>query len=137
MALTLLPLAAAGGSIEGRLAYRKGNYVTALREFNSGDQGGPVGTYFLAPMFLHGDRVPKDEAQGLKLLRSSADDGYSAAQYYLGTFYYQGVGSRVDRPAAAAWFMKSAGAGYAEAQLAYGMVLLSLVMVSHRTRARR
>jgi TPR repeat protein len=111
MALTLLPLAAAGGSIEGRLAYRKGDYVTALREFNSGDQCGPVGTYFLALMYLHGEGVPKDEARGLKLLRSSADDGYSAAQYLLGQHYLYGHGLSRDKALAVSYLLAASADG--------------------------
>jgi len=88
--LAMFPLTAFTGSIEGRLAYRKGDYATALREFGADMQSGPVGTFFLAHMHLHGEGVPKDEALGLELLRRSADEGYSAAQYQLGRFYLYG-----------------------------------------------
>jgi TPR repeat protein len=92
MVLVLLPLSVMAGSIEGRLAYRKGDYATALREFNTGDQSGPVGTYFLSLMYLRGEGVPKDEVRGLELLRNSADSGYFAAQYLLGQHYLYGKG---------------------------------------------
>jgi TPR repeat protein len=91
MALMLLPVTAVAGSIEGRLAYRKGDYVTALREFNAPDQGGPVGTYFQAIMYLHGEGVSRDDARGLDLLRISAEEGYSAAQYLLGLHFLYGL----------------------------------------------
>ena len=90
--LMLLPLQGIAGSLEGRLAYRKGDYATALRELGSGVQGGPLGTFFLALMYLRGEGVARDEARGLELLRRSADEGYSAAQYLLGQRYLYGLG---------------------------------------------
>ena len=48
--LILLPFPVSAGGLEGRLAYRKGDYAAALHEFGSGLQGGPVGTFFLALM---------------------------------------------------------------------------------------
>jgi len=113
LTLTLLPLTAVGGSIEGRLAYRKGDYVTALREFNTGVQGGPVGTYFLALMYLHGEGVPRDETRGLELLRSSAEAGYSAAQYLLGQHYLYGRGVSKNKALAMSYLLAaSAGDDY-------------------------
>lgn len=88
--LAMFPLTALTGSIEGRLAYRKGDYATALREFGADMQSGPVGTFFLANMYLHGEGVSKDEVRGLELLRRSADEGYSAAQYLLGQHFLYG-----------------------------------------------
>jgi len=88
----LLPLPVSAGSIEGRLAYRKGDYAAALREFGSGVQGGPVGTFFLALMYLRGEGVDRNEARGMEFLRRSADEGYSAAQYLLGLRLYYGLG---------------------------------------------
>jgi TPR repeat protein len=58
-------------------------------------------------------------------MRSAAGQEDCRAQYYLGTFYYQGVGMPVDRVTAAQWFRLSAENGFPDAQLAYGMVLLS------------
>jgi TPR repeat protein len=88
----LLPLTASAGTLEGRLAYRKGDYAAALREFGPAVQAGPVGAFFLALMHLRGEGVTRDEARGLELLRSSADGGYSAAQYLLGQRYLYGLG---------------------------------------------
>lgn len=103
--LALFPLAAFAGAIEGRLAYRKGDYATAQREFGGDLQGGPVGRFFLALMYLQGDGVPKDEGRGLELLRSSADEGYSAAQYLLGQRYLYGHGVQKDRALAMSYLL--------------------------------
>jgi TPR repeat protein len=103
--MALFPLAALAGGIEGRLAYRKGDYDTALREFGAGAQGGPVGEFFLAHMYLQGEGVSRDEARGLKLLRSSADEGYSAAQYLLGRHYLYGQGVPKDKALALSYLL--------------------------------
>jgi TPR repeat protein len=58
-------------------------------------------------------------------MRRSAEKGHTQAQYYLGTYYYQGVGTQVDHQSAAAWFRRAAENGFADAQLAYGLLLLS------------
>lgn len=105
VALMLLPLTALAGAIEGRLAYRKGDYAAALHEFGGDVQGGPVGRFFLALMYLRGEGVPKDEARGLKLLRSSADEGYSAAQYLLGQRYLYGHGVPKDKARAMSYLL--------------------------------
>jgi len=105
----LLPLPVSAGNLEGRLAYRKGDFATALSEFGPGGQGGAVGTFFLALMNLRGEGVPRDEARGLELLRDSANKGFSAAQYLLGQRYYYGHGLARDKGQAMA-YLKSASA---------------------------
>lgn len=104
--LSALPVSA--GSIEGRLAYRKGDYAAALREFGSGTERGPVSTFFLALMHLRGEGVARDEVRGLELLRTSADEGYFAAQYLLGRRYYYGLGLPRDKGRANAYLRAAA-----------------------------
>jgi len=105
----LLPLPVSAGSLEGRLAYRKGEYAAALREFGAAEQSGPVGTFFLALMYLRGEGVARDEARGLKLLRSSADEeGYSAARYLLGQRYFYGLGLPRDKDQAMSYLQSAA-----------------------------
>ncbi len=72
-----------------------------------------------------GTGVPNKPSEAFRRMRITAKRGDPRAQYSLGTYYYQGFGTRVDRPSAAVWFRKSAEKGFAEAQLAYGMLLLS------------
>ena len=90
--LLLVSTSASAGVIEGRIAYRKGDYATAKRELEADVQGGAVRAYFLGLMYLHGDGVPKDDARALNLLRTAADDNYAAAQYLLGKRYFYGRG---------------------------------------------
>ena len=83
----LLPIPVSAGSLEGRLAYRKGDYAVAMREFGSDVQGGPVGTFFLALMFLRGEGITK------------------AAQYLLGQRYYYGLGLPRDKGLATSYLL--------------------------------
>jgi len=106
--LTLLPLCVEAGGMEGRLAYRKGDFATVLKEFESKDQRGPVGSFFLALMYLRGEGVSQDRSYGLRLLREAADDGYSAAQYLLGRHLLYGTGVPQDKPLAMSYLLAAA-----------------------------
>jgi len=125
--LMLLPLQGTAGSLEGRLAYRKGDYATALRELGSGVQGGPLGTFFLALMYLRGEGVARDEARGLELLRRSADEGYSAAQYLLGQRYLYGLGLPRDKGRAKSYLLAASADGDYRAS-----VLLKIIAKGNR-----
>lgn len=81
--------------------------------------------FMLSLMYQSGEGVPRNPAEAYRLMRLAAVKGDVRAQYYLGTFCYQGVGTQIDRKTAAAWFRKSAENGFDDAQLAYGMLLLS------------
>jgi TPR repeat protein len=110
--ILLLQLPVFAGSLEGRTAYRKGDYATALREFGSDEQAGPVSTYYLALMNLRGEGVPRDETRGLKLLRTSADKGHSAAQYLLGQRYFYGHGLPMDKNKAMSYLQAASTEDY-------------------------
>jgi TPR repeat protein len=109
----LLPSAASAVSLEGRLAYRRGDFATVMREVDSGAQSEPLDAFFLALMYFRGDGVARDEARGLKLLKYSADEGYFAAQYLLGQRYLYGSGVPKDRAQAMSYLLAaSAGDDY-------------------------
>lgn len=103
--VALLPASLFAGNIEGRLAYRKGDYAAALREFGEGTAAGPVEAFFLSRMYLRGEGVPRDSSKGLQLLRGSADEGYSAAQYDLGVRYLYGHGVKKDKTQAISYLL--------------------------------
>lgn len=109
--LALLPLVAEAGGVEGRLSYRKGDYAAVLKEFDRRDERGPVGSYFLALMYLRGEGVPLDQPYGLKLLHEAADGGYSAAQYHLGRRFLYGNGVPKDRSQAMSYLQAAAADG--------------------------
>lgn len=110
--LILLPVSAFAGSVEGRLAYRKGDYAAALREFGDENQAGPVGAFFLSLMHLRGYGVSKNEARGIELLIFSAEEGYSAAQYLLGQYYLYGHGVSKDRATAMSYLLAASSDDY-------------------------
>jgi len=103
--LTLLPATASAVSLEGRLAYRRGDYAAVMREVGSGAQAGPLDSYFIALMYFRGDGVARNDARGLELLKQSADGGYFAAQYLLGQRYLYGIGVPKDRGQAMSYLL--------------------------------
>ena len=110
--LLLFPANLLAGSVEGRLAYRKGDYAAALREFGDKNQAGPVGSFFLSLMYLRGYGVPKNEIHGIELLRFSAEEGYSAAQYHLSRLYLYGQGVPKDKAMALSYLLASSADDY-------------------------
>src|SRR5260370_11874948 len=54
-----------------------------------------------------------DHANALRLIRPLANDGDATAQFYLGLMYMTGQGVQQGYSAAAFWFRKAAGQGYA------------------------
>jgi TPR repeat protein len=110
--MMLLTAGAHAGSVEGRLAYRKGDYSKALREFGDGTQAGPVGAFFLSLMQLRGEGLPKNEVRGIELLSFSAEEGYSAAQYLLGQKFLYGRGVKKDKGAALSYLLAASPDDY-------------------------
>jgi hypothetical protein len=70
--------------------------------------------------YLQGAGVPKDEAEGVKWLRKSADQGNAAGQFWLGASYYSGTGVAKDTAEALRWYRKAGDQGYAAAQYNLG-----------------
>ena len=65
--------------------------------------------------FLAGQGVPQDYAEAVKWYRLAADQGFAAAQFNLGTMYYNGQGVPKDLVEAYAWWFISAAGGDADA----------------------
>jgi len=64
-------------------------------------------TYDLASCYLIGQCTKPDIEEALKLMDKAAKAGYSNAQFELGTFYNEGIGSiKQDKEEAAKWFKK-------------------------------
>jgi len=70
--------------------------------------------------YLQGTGVPKDEAEGVKWLRKSADQGNAAGQFWLGAAYDSGTGVAKDTAEALRWYRKAGDQGYAAAQYNLG-----------------
>lgn len=70
--------------------------------------------------------VPASTTAGsFKFVKAAAVKGHPKAAYYLATYYYHGIGTVEDKKSAVFWFRKSADSGISDAQLAYGLLLLS------------
>lgn len=111
--LILVPATSPAVSLEGRLAYRRGDYTAVMREVGSGAKAGPLDSFFIALMYFRGDGVARDDARGLEFLKLSADGGYFAAQYLLGQRYLYGIGVPKDRGQAMSYLLAaSAGDDY-------------------------
>ena len=71
----------------------------------------------LARMYLYGEGVPMNEAEGVKWFQLAADQGLAEAQYTIGDWYrWAGRGFTQDDKEAARWHHLSAEQGYLPAQ---------------------
>ena len=70
------------------------------------------------------DADPGEKAMALVTLRRLWEEGYTIAAHQLGKAYRDGLGSLIDREAAAEWFQKSAEAGNDCSAYALGKLLL-------------
>ena len=102
---------------KGRLAYEKGDYVTALQLFTPlAERGDLVAQFSLAKMYREGKGVSKDYKAAVKWFNLSAEQGNALAQYHLGVAYSFGLGVVPDYKIALKWYVKSAEQGNAFAQ---------------------
>lgn len=70
----------------------------------------------LAFAYLNGDPFPKDEVEGVKWLRRSAELGNAVSQYGMGMSYSVGTGNTpIDKIKALEWLKKAAANGYTKA----------------------
>jgi len=65
-------------------------------------------------------KCKEDFMRAVEWYKKSADNGYAAAQYYLGYCYFKGRGVEQNREKAAELYQKAAEDGYAEAQCNLG-----------------
>ncbi len=121
----LLGLAAPAwaGFAEGVAAYKRGDYVTALRELRPlAEQGDARAQSNLGVMYSHGHGVQQDYSEAVKWYRKAAEQGYAGAQADLGVMYYRGEGVLKNYDAAAKWIRKAAEQGLAASQSNLGFL---------------
>ena len=71
----------------GENAYHRGDYATALREWQPlAKQGHAVAQYNLGLLYANGQGVPKDDAQARQWYEKAAVQGHADAQVNLGIF---------------------------------------------------
>ncbi len=101
----------------GAVAYLKGDYKTALREFQPlAEQGDADAQYLLGVFYKDGEGVPQDYKTAAKWHSLSAEQGQTHAQFALALMYEKGQGVPQDYKEAVKWYTLSAEQGHADAQ---------------------
>ena len=93
LAMALLVSVAApawAGFDEGLAAYERGDYESALREWEPlADQGGAQAQTRLGSMYATGDGVPMDYPKAARWYQNAAEQGNAEAQVALGNMHYR------------------------------------------------
>ncbi len=108
---------------EGVDAANKGDYKTALREFQPfAEQGDARAQFNLGLIYYNGKGVPQDYKEAVKWLSLSAEQGDVDAQFILGLMYKNGEGVPQDYKEAVKLYRLSAEQGHASAQSNLGLM---------------
>src|SRR5215467_5646768 len=111
---------------EGFLAYERGDYETALKEFRPlAEQGIAIAQYSLGVMYDNGEGVVRDFREASRWYRSAAEQGYAAGQFHLAILYLRGNGVPQDYAEAAKWLKFAAERGNESAQTRLGELYLN------------
>ena len=108
------------GKSAGLEAYKRGDYPTALREFQA--EGGPDGDFAIGLMYYKGEGVKRDMRVAASFFHRAADQGHAGAQNNLGLMHAQGSGVSRDYREAARWYRMAAEQGFDKAQLNLGLL---------------
>jgi len=102
--------------LEGKEAFRRADYPTALRLWSPWAEGGEASAqYNLGLLFAGGLGVERDDERAADWYRRAADNGDADAQHNLSLMYATGLGVPQDDDLAVEWERKSAAHGYAPA----------------------
>ena len=108
---------------KGFVAYKTGDYATALQEWEPlAEQGNASAQLNLGIIYERGKDVLVDYAEAVKWYQLSAEQGNSQAQDNLGAMYYQGYGVLKDATEAVKWWRLSAEQGDTSAQRNLGAI---------------
>ncbi len=109
----LMTLPAQADFWDGFVAYRRGDYETAHREwYPQAEQGNVDAQFFLGAMYYLGEGVPQDNHQAAKWFGLAAEQGLAAAQFHLGIMYRTGEGVPQNFVESLKWLNLSAAQGY-------------------------
>lgn len=92
-------------------------YTTA-ELFKQAEDGDAKARFTLGSMYLTGNGMPLNDAEGLKWTTFAAQQGYGPAQFALGNIYHEGHAVRRSDAEAAKWFQRAAVQGVPGAQAA-------------------
>lgn len=108
----LWPVAGLADLVAGLEAYIRGDYATALHEFQPlAEVGVASAQHGLSMMYCAGHGVAKDAAEAVKWHRLAAEQGDSGAQDSLGDRYATGKCVQADLVQAYAWYTLAAAQG--------------------------
>ena len=114
--ISLSPVAVMADYQEGRDAFDRGDYSTALKEFKIlVKQNDSRGQYALAVMYDLGEGVLQNSKEAVKYYRLAAEQGLADAQNNLGVAYDQGEGVDTDYKEAMKWYLLAAERGNRDA----------------------
>ena len=115
--LALSSASAAPSFEDGVVAYKRGDYASALSVFRPlAEQGTARAQTILGLMYSYGEGVPVDMAAAARWYRLAAEQNYSVAQYNLGMLYLHGRGVERDQHEAAKWLEAAARGGHFRAK---------------------
>jgi len=107
----------------GENAYHRGDYATALREWQPlAKQGHAVAQYNLGLLYANGQGVPKDDAQARQWYVKAAVQDHAEAQVNLGILLDYGRGGPQDFKMAVRWYLRAANQGNDIAQRKLGLL---------------
>jgi uncharacterized protein len=114
--ILLSPITAMADYQDGRDAFDRGDYSTAVKEFKMlAQKNDPRGQYALAVLYDLGEGVSQSSKEAVKLYRLAAEQGFADAQNNLGVAYDQGEGVGTDYKVAMKWYLLAAERGNRDA----------------------
>ena len=123
--MSLSPVAVLADYQDGRDAFDRGDYSTALKEFEIlAKQNDPRGQYALAVMYDIGEGVLQSSKEAVKYYRLAAAQGFANAQNNLGVAYDQGEGVGTNYKEAMKWYLLAAERGNKDAPNNIGVLYM-------------
>jgi TPR repeat protein len=119
-----VPASLAGNDFgAGVVAYKRGDYATALKIFTRlANQGNAEAQYNLGQMYRMGRGVPRDYRETVKWYRLAAKQGYVRAQINLGIMHFKGIGVPLNYTNAVKWIRRAADQANPQAQAMLGIM---------------
>src|SRR5262245_28109233 len=97
------------GFDEGKAAAERGDYATALREWQPlAESGDPAAENAIGVLYANGWGVNQNPTEAARWFRKAADHDFAQAQSNLAFAYQNGDGVRQDYDEAVKWYLKAA-----------------------------
>ena len=123
--MSLSPVTVLADYQDGRDAFDRGDYSTALKEFEIlVRQNDPRGQYALAVMYDIGEGVLQSSKEAVKYYRLAAAQNFANAQNNLGVAYDRGEGVGTDYKEAMKWYLLAAERGNKDAPNNIGVLYM-------------